>query len=502
MQSNSQVIEAHRRAIQKRSGKMSIHIPICNKIIPEASPQILKEIADCVKYLFIQEIESIDPNYLVQEALRIGKFDNLAQALDAHQDTMECERIEQLIHEGKLQQALERSWDFLISPSESAHLRFYSGLNAIRISGFISVQDQQTDNIEKYLRVRLDVCAHLLRIVRKRHVAGYLRSYACFLARTSRLRVLVEEDHGLFITMSVHARTGDNLMRMVSHTARIQTVIKLLKEFHKTQMSLARMIKANYFHLIPQAWSNMAFDSFAFINRLRQDPNDELAERISSWMDDTGELAIKVAIELKQWSDVTLCARSMASLGDPKDRVKWMGRFSLIRQYIQAIEDIDLKDEAIAELENLANMPFDARQSPSLEEEIAIYRLMAASWGIDPDSPKNNIDLDVQIGLRDLNPERVLRRCKHLFVSPGPYGIAANLLHLKTAGDKILHCTKHGYSYMGRSLDEIHQYLDEQHCRDCHDREPHLAEWKWTRVWQQEQHVIWKRFAVLRNRIP
>ena len=120
---------------------------------------------------------------------------------------------------------------------------------------------------------------------------------------------------------------------------------------------------------------------------------------------------------------------------------------------------------------------------------------MAESLGIDLNEPDDEIAKIVRIGLQDLNPERVLKNCEHLFVSLGACGIPGRMLGLPTAGFKYIHCTKHGYGVGALKLDSAYGTLCDEHCNKCLDKKPHPENWHWTRDWQQKQDKTYEDFV-------
>ena len=119
-----------------------------------------------------------------------------------------------------------------------------------------------------------------------------------------------------------------------------------------------------------------------------------------------------------------------------------------------------------------------------IEEEFQIYIQMAQAMGINLGDPNDQIAQIVRIGLQDLNPERVLKNCRHLYVYVGHYGIPAEMLGLHTAGSKYLRCLKKDVVIGGLSLDGIWGIMSQQNCSKCENKEPWPDDWKWTRSWQ------------------
>ena len=94
----------------------------------------------------------------------------------------------------------------------------------------------------------------------------------------------------------------------------------------------------------------------------------------------------------------------------------------------------------------------------------------------------------VRIGINDLNPERVLKNCKHLFLSLVNQSLLADRLGLPTMGEKVVHCTLHKYSLRDRGLDEAYEAFKGNYCDKCPDASPRPNEWKYSDKWQEAEN--------------
>jgi hypothetical protein len=135
--------------------------------------------------------------------------------------------------------------------------------------------------------------------------------------------------------------------------------------------------------------------------------------------------------------------------------------------------------------------PDDFPKPPPIEEtpdeEIdKMHRMLAKAAGIDLEKDNGEIANVVRIGLKDRNPERILKSCSHLEVARGHYGIPGEMLGLPTAGSKFLFC-KYGGSVYGLSLDSMYEGFRKDHCVNCEHHNPMPKDWKWSLAWQQEK---------------
>jgi hypothetical protein len=122
------------------------------------------------------------------------------------------------------------------------------------------------------------------------------------------------------------------------------------------------------------------------------------------------------------------------------------------------------------------------------DEEInEMHRRLAELAGIDLEKGDDKIANIVRIGLKDRNPERILKNCSHLEVAVGSYGIPGEMIGLPTAGFKFLFC-RYGGGVYGVSLDVMYEgFFRKDHCVNCEHHSPLPNDWKWSLAWQQEK---------------
>jgi hypothetical protein len=113
-----------------------------------------------------------------------------------------------------------------------------------------------------------------------------------------------------------------------------------------------------------------------------------------------------------------------------------------------------------------------------------VHQNILTGFGIDPTvSPWPEL---IELAIRDDDPTRVLRDCVHTRVSEGPQ-TSPNLrrLTLERAGNKILHCVRHGYAAGGPDLDGIKLRFEQRYCATCPDKSPQPPDWKASDEWME-----------------
>lgn len=234
----------------------------------------------------------------------------------------------------------------------------------------------------------------------------------------------------------------------------------------------------------------------SFILQLRNEGFNELANKYKDSLHKILKTSTDIASHLKQEDVLAIIVLDIVLLlkaDNQKDVSLWA------RGTIDNINDEHIKKLALTELEKImdnggANNNANTNADP-IEIEKQIYINMAEGLGIDLNNQDDDIARIVRIGILDLNPERVIKHCKHFFVSIGSGGLPAQWLHLPTAGSKFLHCTLHKWKMGGLLLDSIFETAKDIHCNSCNNRAPHPDQWKWTREWQTDQDTIFIDFV-------
>jgi len=132
----------------------------------------------------------------------------------------------------------------------------------------------------------------------------------------------------------------------------------------------------------------------------------------------------------------------------------------------------------------------------SVEEARQVYENMAEAMGINLADPKDKISQVVRIGLKDLDPSRVLRNCERIFLSISFQGLIAEWLQLPTAGGKVVHCDLHGHAAESLDLDVAYSGFKKLYCDKCPDCSPRPSTWVYSQEWQEEENKQHEQFMM------
>lgn len=158
------------------------------------------------------------------------------------------------------------------------------------------------------------------------------------------------------------------------------------------------------------------------------------------------------------------------------------------RGYLQDIEEVKQTFTSAPTIPYL--LEFDdskiPKGKPTFEEEEEFIKILLKDAGIDIEKGTDDLAKLARIGLKDRNPERVLKHCKHLYTEIINYGPIWDSVALPETGIKILYCEKKG-SIIGISLDLLLESFKNSNCKDCAHHSPRPGEWKWTREWYRNR---------------
>ena len=488
LQGNTDVRNACDAALAAARKTMTVYVPVEN-LLPDTFDQMLVAVQETNHWLVVQGLKSAPSTDLLTAALRDTNFVAAAEALAHHHDLFRCEQIEQELRARNLPNAFAQAEAIFASPSESVRMRFAAALNLLRVKPGLSSPDGSPPPGSETVDHRIKVTTALLKITTTKGADRQLRLYALFLARAARLRWLVQRDFALQASRRAQEQTGDELTIAFTDALRAPSGVAIIDHFRRLQKYLLWILKRNCHHFFAPAWAQLVRDLTPFIQRLWNDKLEDSARDLAKWLEGAGEVAIDISKRLGNWKDVVTCAHQGISLAVPiDDQTALTARFDAAEKVIEDVPDPVAKKHGMDFLAE--QRPLVQNAEPNLADEAQMYRDMAAAMGVDLSNDTDEIAEVINIGIADLNPERVLKNCQHLFVQPGSVGIPGQMLGLRSAGSKHLRCVKHGHDISGLVLDRVYALMNQMNCASCPDRSPHAADWTWSHEWQAAQHNL------------
>jgi hypothetical protein len=490
IQGNTDFEERLRRAVDAGHKTMTVHLPVANSL-PETMGELLTAVRHSTDLLHVRRTTRLGSRRLAR-IVEDTELADVADGIQRHHDTLRCERIDRLIRRSDFDAALKEAKKIYESESESIQVRFAAGFNIIRIIGTSAFERKEPRVLERFIEARLEICSQLLGLVRRPGASRQVRLSARFLLRCARLAAHSSVLVGLHMSAEIQNRPQDAFTRGITEAAMAPKAGAVLRELRQAQHLFYLAGEGEYFAQLPYFWGQLALDASLYLLVLRGRGSTEAADRLVAWFDGVARLVAVAAKALEEWDLLGSLAAQFVGLADPRDEAALRARVEPALRLTDLIPEGSFRDAAVRVVrERARGIP---HRETTLEDEKRIYRRMAEAHGIDVDDPNDAIGRVVATGIRDLNPERVLRNCVHLFVSPGPVGIPARILGLSTAGSKWLHCTKRCISVMGQSLDGVYTSFRRDYCEGCTHSEPHADDWEWSRKWQADEDLKHRAF--------
>ncbi len=323
------------------------------------------------------------------------------------------------------------------------------------------------------------------------------RLHAAISFRAAQLELLACDGLGMYQNWVANQAGGDPFWRLSLAYARRHNADRLLRKYRECVRLVNFALRRQQYTIVPDCAERVILATLSLIQTLDNEGFAEQANAHRVTLLELGGIGVDIAAHEERWyvvgglANQTLLAAFRVQ--DEADRARGMewAEHQLSRIPLEDLrcEWMDIArrgvERATAAL-GLQSMTSD--EHSALDRQI--YQNMAISLGINLDDPKDEVAGVVRLGIADLNPERVLKPCRHLFVKLGSHGLVGEWLRLPTAGSKVLLCTRHGHGVEALSLDACLDGMMNDPCSECPDKAPHDGEWRWTPEWQQEQNRL------------
>jgi len=172
-----------------------------------------------------------------------------------------------------------------------------------------------------------------------------------------------------------------------------------------------------------------------------------------------------------------------------KERAESHGRTALTLAKKTANRLVEEKvNSTLADLSAGAIPSFETKKidfTPESQEEV--IRFVVKQMGFDIEKPTDEAEKAIATGIKDLNPQRILRYCEYITVDQINTSLLGQMTGIPTIGLKRVKCTKFGHSVEGIDLDLSSDLFKKQRCETCPARKPRDPSWKWTFEWERSK---------------
>ena len=491
LQTNPTILNNLKIAKSRLRKSITIKIPTSNKL-PDSISELLKAVSLSSTVISTKTVLKADLTTFI-EASKLLDDSSVLEEFKRKTGFLKYEEVEILVSEGKLDEAEKKVNEIYVNPDSNIEVKFgiLFQLEQIAVKKIINGLITQ-DSLN---HVRNKIAKEFLIITEDG--PDNLKIYAILFAHARHLTKLSEQHFNICVNLKMHdlAHKHDGILpdpvwMALTYSRKQRLFSEILEMIKKCQDALIVMLKKHFLLIYPYAAYRIAEAISGFIPNLRIDNNFEVYSKFKNWIDIILELAIKISINFQLYDQVCASATSMVLMSDPENEEDINSRIELAERYIVQIPDQVEREKGLGTLERIKDTLKQTIQGfiPSQQLIKDFYLAQAKAFGIDMDDDKDQITQIVNIGIKDLNPERVLKNCIHLFVKQVSSGMPARWLGLPTAGFKEIICTLHGHGISALSLDSAYELLKDEYCSKCTNSQPHLSNWKWNMEWQKEQH--------------
>jgi hypothetical protein len=494
-----QLDDTLRRAVRgagaARRRTVTVHVPTAN-VLPQTSGILVNACADAQIRLGVRTVaEAYVPTFV---AAVTGAYDpdELARALATKGAALRVQQMHDLYKQDNLVEARSLLERVVATPDAAPEVRFHALFLAEQWEVIQLRFPPDTFDMEPKLRLSF--------AERMRQITGggplVLRLHAAIARKTAELHLLSFEDWGLYQNWIAQQATGDPAWRLHLAYRRRQVAERLLRKYRHCGRLMNFALRSQHPAVIPDAAHRIAAALGLLTGRLDSEGLCHAADSYRDSHRQLAEIGIEVAAARGRWDEVALITSdTFLLLAGRQDPAGVEAAAAWAESHLRKIADDACRSRSVALLHKhkagLLQERSTKKDGHDQAVEQQIYRQMAGALGIDLADPNDPLAVMVRQGLADLNPGRVLRFCKHLFVSLGSGGLPAVLIRLPTAGIKRLQCTVHGYGVEAFALDDCSEGMQQEFCSKCGDREPHSADWEWTNAWKQNQNAIFGHLA-------
>ncbi len=471
---------------------ITVHINSENTL-PDRPDVLLHRCSEMALLIAFRSVSTVSETSLLNTLSSIVEIDPTVQGLSRGLSYARFELLQRKWRSGDKRKAKALITEIL--KDKTAPL--FAKVSALEMAELLAIENYRSiDKQELLPQVELRFAAEQKALCRSG--PAQLRIHAALKRRIALLHAAIEHDYNLYLNTKLYEVTADRGMAdpfwaMMLNPTRAEAARSVVVRYQHCMRLLDLAAENGEFYLVARDTAGVLFKMVNFLVRLR---SEGMTQAVAFWeqrLEALAGAAISIAAKLEDWELASLLINSSLHIADMQQSVSLDKRMEWARKQAEQIPKHEVCKRLLDSLERdrstalrlLADIE-DAE--PSIDEEKRMIRVMAMSLGIDLDNDQDEIANVVRIGLRDLDPTRVLKTCRHLFLALGSSGIPAVMLGLPTAGWKTLWCTLHNYGIGGMKLDDLHKWLVDEHCSTCADRHPFPESWTWNRDWQSEQH--------------
>jgi len=488
LQDNSALRESLTKATAKGQDSLTVHVPV-NQVYEGTWSDMISAVGQAMDWLRLHAVQRMTAGvHKTIKATPLESIEDLLKNYSQVKSLLRSQKFDVLFRARRHEELWREALVVFRADSEEVGARFAAGLHLERV-----LQANFEPASEAFIEQAIPLYVELGELARPRGVDRHLKMMSVVLHRALQLKLTVRQHFHAWI--SDQLTESDPLASLVSHSVRSQADSAVATLIYKTNILAHRLLQSGLLQLLAEFITRVTPSLIMHLREQEIQGNAEYASALSEWIEYLVGVHEKWARHTGEDADLAASAVMVASLGTASTLEDTIAR---AKEIASKIVDQEIAKHVFATIQKLRDeVRGGSSEEMTPKEELEFFRERAVSMGFQVDNPQDDLSRVVAIGLRDFNPERVMRDCRHLMVLPSrSLGIPARLVGLQFAGTKTIRCMLHGYAISGWSLDEIYGGLGGpgplsgfkgQYCDSCPDREARDQSWCWTSSWYRDE---------------
>ena len=477
---------------------VTIRIPVANDL-SGSFDLLVTALARARAVLVAWAVTNTPSTDFVAAVSRLTSLDGAIAAFREVTDGLRLAGAYMAMEEGELDRAhadLLRLW---ADEDASLSTRVCAVLTLERIETRQAIRDRFPDRA-RIAKIRL--AADRLRTLVSRGPVG-LKLYSLGLRKLSSLHLAMHEYFGVGLHVEASAKRGDVWLLPMLEYRRMVVIEHVHRRVNECIGFLTYALQTSDGLSLGDIVQRLGKALWLLANQLGIGGSEgaQASHRLNEQAFQLFRLAANLArlTEDEQRFADAVCAVRLLDGDKNSDTFKWM------QQEFNTIRDPQVRSAA----ENyLARLDGEAERTPHTQIETSAKQILenlAAGLGIDVTDEHDARAKWARMAIDDLDPTRVLEHCEHTFVTLQRNPDVPPEITFPTAGLKVIHCTKHGHTVRGRTLDAAGALFRERFCASCPDVAPRAQDWIHTLDWQDAENAkhqvlaqaFWKKHSGL-----
>jgi len=463
--------------------RAALEIPVENEL-PRTIDDLIRAVGQVKLVMGARAVLDAPVPHFLRNIRQHVDEDKAIKELRDKSDALKLSQLQQLYVDRKFEEAKTRIARILEDPGCSAESRFWALLEKERIEYRTEAESGAPQGALPQIFLRSAREQQKL----AKNGPAHLKFYALVSRKGAELNVLSQKSVGLMMNYRNLMENEGGYWALRAYTERIDLERKIWRKFNQCIRLARYAANSPYRSVLPRPLCNIPMAISFHLVSLEFDSRQEVARVFARSAFEVCKLAAWIAEQDGDWESTALAASTAVPLSrvDP-------GYADWAKEVASRIKDATVRADAIALVQRQVRRTGGEKISGDLygaATDEQIYLNMAAGIGINVGDPEDPITKLVQIGIADADPSRVLKTCNSIFVSLGPMRAVEKYLLDRlglTVGQKVIHCEKHRYALLGRTLDDAYSVFERQHCASCPDRIPRPDVWRYSHEWHQQE---------------